>query len=203
MWREPNARSSTTIGRSSSPRTARHRARARRHPDSGGRALRQRYRRGRARVHGLSDARPPERRLPMRGGIAWLDGESLKRFDRRFVECEPSERTTLLDVISYPDRAPAESSPGVEFMNRFRDLTATGFFSSKIGSKTWEYRGNEHVTEWDRLSRRGASKTRCDLVPRPSNSSHKSRALLRAGIVPDSSKISRYGFVVTPRQRTK
>ena len=90
----------------------------------------------------------PERQLAMRGGLAWLDAECHQRFDKYFVDCDASERETLLDVIAYPNRAGPELSHGVEFMNGFRDLTATGFFSSKTGVEDLQYLGNEYVTEW-------------------------------------------------------
>lgn len=90
----------------------------------------------------------PERQLAMRGGLAWLDAECLTRFDSRFVDCETSEREALLDEIAYPDRAGPELSHGVEFLNGFRNLTATGFFSSKMGVEDLQYVGNEVVPEW-------------------------------------------------------
>lgn len=90
----------------------------------------------------------PERQLAMRGGLAWLDAECLERFDKYFVDCDATERETLLDEIAYPDRARPELSHGVEFMNGFRNLTATGFFSSKMGVEDLRYLGNEYVTEW-------------------------------------------------------
>ena len=34
------------------------------------------------------------------------------------------------------------------FFNRFRDLTASGFFSSEIGVRDLRYQGNEFVMEW-------------------------------------------------------
>jgi hypothetical protein len=105
----------------------------------------------------------PERQLAMRGGLAWLDVECQERFDKRFIDCEASEREALLDVIAFPDRAPAELSHGVQFMNGFRDLTATGFFSSKMGVDDLQYLGNEYVTDWtgcppEALGRLGVSK---------------------------------------------
>ena len=94
----------------------------------------------------------PERRTAMRGGLAWLDVESLDRFDRRFIDASNEERNELLDAIAYPDRAPEPAedalSHGVEFFSRFRNLTATGFFTSRMGFDDLQYMGNEHVTEW-------------------------------------------------------
>lgn len=90
----------------------------------------------------------PERQLVMRGGLAWLDVECEKRFDKRFLDCDAHEREALLDDIAYPERATGALSHGVEFLSRFRDLTATGFFTSKTGFEDLEFRGNEFVTEW-------------------------------------------------------
>jgi gluconate 2-dehydrogenase gamma chain len=90
----------------------------------------------------------PERQLAMRGGLRWLDGEGLRRFDKRFVECAAGERTALLDDIAYPARARPAVSHGVAFFNSFRDLTASGFWSSKMGIEDLRYMGNQPTT-WD------------------------------------------------------
>ncbi len=89
-----------------------------------------------------------ERQTAMRGGLAWIDRGCLVRFGRPFVECDEAEQTALLDDIAWPDRAPPELSQGVAFFNSFRDLTATGFFSSRIGVEDVRYLGNTYVMEW-------------------------------------------------------
>ena len=86
--------------------------------------------------------------LQMRGGLRWLDNRSNTRFGRRFVALTPKNRTDVLDEIAYPDQAPAELSHGVSFFNFFRDLTAAGFFSSRMGVKDIGYLGNEW-RQWD------------------------------------------------------
>ena len=48
-----------------------------------------------------------ERQTPIRGGLAWLDREATSRFGRRFVECDPSQQTALLDDIAWPAKARA------------------------------------------------------------------------------------------------
>ena len=104
-----------------------------------------------ARVPELMDfmmSEQPESQIVMRGGLAWLDVTCEERFGHRFVDCDPSEQTALLDEIAFPDRASEELSHGVAFVNRFRDLTATGFFTSKMGFEDLDYRGNVYVTEW-------------------------------------------------------
>jgi hypothetical protein len=87
-------------------------------------------------------------RTPMRGGLAWLDNESRERFNRTFKECVEQERRAILDEIAFPKRAKPEHGHGVAFFNMFRDLTASGFYSSKIGIADLDYKGNEFLTSW-------------------------------------------------------
>lgn len=89
-----------------------------------------------------------EMRTPFRGGLAWLDGESRRRFGKDFVEATDAQRRQVLDDIAWPARAKPEFSQGVAFFNRFRDLTASGFFSSRLGVEDLQYIGNQFVTEW-------------------------------------------------------
>jgi gluconate 2-dehydrogenase gamma chain len=88
-------------------------------------------------------------RTAMRGGLAWLDIECVERFGHPFVECSDRERASLLDLIAWPAKAPAELSHGVAFFNRFRDFTASGFWSSKMGVADLQYLGNTAVLEWN------------------------------------------------------
>jgi hypothetical protein len=89
-------------------------------------------------------------RIAMRGGLAWIDNESRRRFNgRRFVEATDAQRRQILDDIAYPRRARPEMQYGVTFFNRFRDITAAGFFSSAIGWKDVQYIGNVQRPSWD------------------------------------------------------
>jgi hypothetical protein len=54
----------------------------------------------------------------------------------------------VLDDIAWPARARPSMSQGVAFFNRFRDLTASGFFSSRMGVEDLEYTGNRALREW-------------------------------------------------------
>jgi gluconate 2-dehydrogenase gamma chain len=90
----------------------------------------------------------PGRQIPMRGGLAWLDAECERRYDKRFVDCADAERTALLDEIAWPQRAKKELSHGVAFFNSFRDLTASGFWTTKVGMQDLQYVGNTFVPEW-------------------------------------------------------
>jgi gluconate 2-dehydrogenase gamma chain len=90
----------------------------------------------------------PARQTAMRGGLAWLDRECVSRFEKDFVTCTPAERTEVLDDISWPRKARPERAHGVAFFNSFRDLTASGFFTSKMGIADLQYMGNRFVAEW-------------------------------------------------------
>ena len=90
----------------------------------------------------------PSRQTPMRGGLSWIDHECEDRFDKRFLACTAPERALVLDDIAWPQKAKPAFAHGVAFFNSFRDLTAAGFFSSKMGVDDLQYMGNVVVTEW-------------------------------------------------------
>jgi len=84
----------------------------------------------------------------MRGGLAWLDIDCQRRFDRTFADADQAQRTELLDTIAWPDQADDDLSHGVAFFNRFRDLTASGFWSTEMGIADLQYTGNRVVPQW-------------------------------------------------------
>lgn len=90
----------------------------------------------------------PDGQTPMRGGLAWLDNEAQERFGKTFVAAADAQRTAILDDIAWPKKARPEMSQGVAFFNMFRDLTASGFWSSKMGVTDLGYQGNTFVPEW-------------------------------------------------------
>ena len=90
----------------------------------------------------------PARQVAMRGGLAWLDAESQRRFDLPFVKAAPAQRTAILDDISsYGEVAPSLRH-GQAFFRGFRDLTASGFWTTKMGMTDLGYMGNTVVAEW-------------------------------------------------------
>lgn len=88
-------------------------------------------------------------RIGIRGGLAWLDAESRHRFKKTFTDASDAQRRQILDDIAFPKKAPKDLTHGVTFFNRIRDLTASGFFSSKMGWDDLEYKGNKFVPVWD------------------------------------------------------
>lgn len=84
----------------------------------------------------------PGHQTPMRGGLRWLDLESLKRFEKSFADINEKQRLEIVDDIAYPEKAKPAMKPGVSFFNLIRNLTATGFYTSEMGVKDVGYMGN-------------------------------------------------------------
>ena len=85
----------------------------------------------------------------MRSGLAWIDAQSRSRFNNPFADVSEKQREAILDDIAWPARASTSLAAGVEFLNRFRDLTSSGFWSSRVGVEDLQYRGNSFVPEWN------------------------------------------------------
>jgi len=92
----------------------------------------------------------PRRRTAMRGGLALIDRICERRFDNKpFVACTDAQRRQLLDEIAFPSKAASGTSHAVAFFASFRDLTATGFWTTKMGIEDLQYQGNVYVQEWE------------------------------------------------------
>ena len=91
----------------------------------------------------------PQRRTAMRGGLAAIDHECNVRFERSFVASTDAQRRELLDDIAFTDDPPDPLSHLVAFFNSFRDLTASGFWTTKMGIADLQYTGNVFVDEWN------------------------------------------------------
>lgn len=84
----------------------------------------------------------PDHQLPLRGGLRWLDIQMLKLYNNPFVDCTSQQQLYMVNEIAYPAKAKPEMQQGVAFFNRIRSLTATGFFTSKMGMDDLGYVGN-------------------------------------------------------------
>ncbi|HEX3533610.1 MAG TPA: gluconate 2-dehydrogenase subunit 3 family protein [Gemmatimonadaceae bacterium] len=85
----------------------------------------------------------------MRAGLAWIDAQSTTRFGKPFAAITVAQREQILNDIAWPARAPATLADGVSFFNRFRDLTSSGFWSSRLGVKDLRYIGNTFNPNWN------------------------------------------------------
>lgn len=84
----------------------------------------------------------PDHKLPMRGGLKWLDTYAQKKYKTVFIKCKTEEQIAIIDEIAYPLKAKPEVSQGVNFFNRMRDLTASGYYTTKEGITDLGYMGN-------------------------------------------------------------
>lgn len=84
----------------------------------------------------------PQHQVPMRGGLKWLDLESNKRFKKAFTLLTPAQRIEIVDDIAYPEKAKPVYSQGVAFFNLMRNMTASGFYTTRIGIDDIGYVGN-------------------------------------------------------------
>jgi len=78
----------------------------------------------------------------MRGGLQWLDQQSLRRYQNVFINCTATQQIELVDAIAYPQKAAPEMKPGVSFFSLMRNLTASGFYTTPMGYKDVGYKGN-------------------------------------------------------------
>jgi len=90
----------------------------------------------------------PRYQIPLRGGLKWLDVKSLRLFKKSFTEASKEQQIELVELIAFPEKAAPENAAGVSFFNTMRNLTATGFFTSKEGIKDIQYKGNQ-PNAWD------------------------------------------------------
>ena len=90
----------------------------------------------------------PQHQTPIRGGLRWLDVESLKRFEKSFAALTEKQRLEIVDDIAYPAKEKPTLKQGVSFFNLMRNLTATGFYTSEIGVKDIGYMGNK-PNQWN------------------------------------------------------
>jgi gluconate 2-dehydrogenase gamma chain len=91
----------------------------------------------------------PETRVGWRGGLRWMDTESRRRFGVPYASATAAQRHQILDDIAWPDRVRPELRHGAAFFARFRDMAASGFFSSAIGFRDLQYIGNTFVPQWN------------------------------------------------------
>jgi hypothetical protein len=92
----------------------------------------------------------PARQTAMRGGLALIDRLCERRFNNKtFVGCTDAERRQLLDDLAFPAKATPQTRHAVAFFSSFRDLTASGFWTTKMGIEDLGYQGNAFVQDWE------------------------------------------------------
>jgi gluconate 2-dehydrogenase gamma chain len=78
-------------------------------------------------------------------GFAWLDAAMKGRGAADFVSAPAAQQIELIDLIAYRRNASPELSPGIEFFTLVRRMTVDAFYTSAIGIKDIDYRGNTPI----------------------------------------------------------
>jgi hypothetical protein len=90
----------------------------------------------------------PEHQVPMRGGLRWLDLQSLKHFEKPFANLDATQQLEMVDRIAYPLKTKAEDKQGSAFFSLMRNLTISGFYTTPMGVKDIGYLGNR-PNQWN------------------------------------------------------
>jgi len=91
----------------------------------------------------------PTRQVAMRGGLAVVDRLCEDRYNKRFTALTDAQRCAILDEIAYTTNHDPGLHQAVTFFSSFRDLTASGFWTTKMGIEDLQYQGNVFVNEWN------------------------------------------------------
>lgn len=90
----------------------------------------------------------PDLQTPVRGGLRWIDMKSFRMFEKSFADATKEQQLELVELIAYPEQVKPENRAGANFFTMMRNLTATGFFTSKMGIDDLGYVGNT-PNSWD------------------------------------------------------
>jgi gluconate 2-dehydrogenase gamma chain len=84
----------------------------------------------------------------MRNGLAWIDTEARTRFEKGYADCSTPQRHAILNDIAWPAKADPAFAAAVTWFNSMRDMTASGFFSSRVGYRDLGYTGGVAIPRW-------------------------------------------------------
>lgn len=83
-------------------------------------------------------------------GLAWMDAEAQRRFGGKvFAELSDAEQKQIADEICWKPKAVPSLEKAVAFFERFRDLTAGGFYTTPQGTKDLGFVGNRPSATFD------------------------------------------------------
>jgi gluconate 2-dehydrogenase subunit 3-like protein len=81
-------------------------------------------------------------------GLAWLDSAMTQRGAVDFLAASPEDQTALLDQIAYRRNTTPELAPGIQFFTWARRMTVDAFYTSEIGIRDIDYRGNTALVSY-------------------------------------------------------
>ena len=80
--------------------------------------------------------------LTIRGGLVWLNAEADRRFGKEFADLAQDQKALICDDICFLPKARPQFHYAARFFAAFRDLAATGFYTTDEGMKDVQYVGN-------------------------------------------------------------
>lgn len=88
-------------------------------------------------------------RIIILDGLKWIEAEARKRFKREFAALTQMQQHAICDDIRYePDAAP-KFKRAAKFFAVYRDLTASGYYTTPAGWKDVGYVGNVALARFD------------------------------------------------------
>ncbi|QLG46655.1 gluconate 2-dehydrogenase subunit 3 family protein [Costertonia aggregata] len=92
----------------------------------------------------------PEMKPILLGGLMWMDHKSNTEFGTEFKSATLEQQKMICDQICYHDpKIPLDEQPlEIQFFALMRNLTVTGYYTSKVGIADLGYKGNQ-PNVWD------------------------------------------------------
>ena len=92
----------------------------------------------------------PAYEAPIKEGLLILDEISKQKNSKVFIDCNDIEQKKILDQIAFPnpDLSSSEQKEEVKWFSLMRNLTMTGYYTSKVGIDELGYVGNT-PNVWD------------------------------------------------------
>lgn len=82
-------------------------------------------------------------------GFAWLDAEARRRHLRDFAALHVEQASRICDDICNRLQVQQQLAEACAFFERFRQLTAAGYYTTPIGMKDLRYVGNEPLVTFE------------------------------------------------------
>lgn len=82
------------------------------------------------------------------GGLARLDDSMRRRCGEGFISATPAQQIAYLDLIAYRKNKSDEIAADIVFFDWARRMTVDAFYTSNIGIKALDYRGNTPMTKY-------------------------------------------------------
>ena len=83
----------------------------------------------------LNEWYPAESRAAFLADLDAFDARSVREFHHPFIELGPSDRLRLLTALDSESREPRAPGAAKPFFQWMKELTVSGFYSSKVGSE--------------------------------------------------------------------